>query len=49
MLKDAGIAIIALDIIYLCERDGPFNKIPANHTIGDENCPSFININELKI
>ncbi|MDC2372779.1 hypothetical protein [Bacteroides ovatus] len=32
-----------------CERDGPFNKIPANHTIGDENCPSFININELKI
>ena len=48
MLKDAGIAIIALDNLS-CERDGPFNKIPANHTIGDENCPSFININELKI
>lgn len=31
-----------------CERDGPFNKVPANHIIGSEKCPSFINVNELK-
>lgn len=31
-----------------CEKDGAFNKIPTNHHIGDEHCPSFINIAELK-
>ena len=31
-----------------CESDGPFNNVPTNHIVGSENCPSFININELK-
>lgn len=31
------------------EKDGSFNSVPASHHIGDEHCPSFINVNELKI
>ena len=31
------------------EKDGPFNTVPASYHIGDEQCPSFINITELKI
>lgn len=31
-----------------CEKDGPFNVIPTKHVIGSENCPSFINLSELK-
>lgn len=31
-----------------CEKDGPFNIVPASHKIGNEKCPSFINVSELK-
>lgn len=31
-----------------CEKDGAFNQIPSNHKVGDERCPSFINISDLK-
>ena len=30
------------------EKDGAFNTVPTSHLIGDEQCPSFINIDELK-
>ena len=30
------------------EKDGPFNVVPESHHPGSEQCPSFININELK-
>jgi len=32
-----------------CEKNGAFNKIPTNHHVGDEHCPSFINRSELGI
>jgi len=30
------------------EKGEPFNIVPSNHKVGSENCPSFINLNELK-
>ena len=30
------------------KENGPFNTVPKSHRAGDENCPSFINFNELK-
>lgn len=32
----------------IAEPDGPWNKIPRRHTIGSEDCPSFVNKNELR-
>lgn len=32
-----------------CESGSPFNIVPKKHVIGNEKCPSFININKLKI
>lgn len=31
------------------EKDGAFNVVPASHRVGDEQCPSFIHLNELKV
>ena len=31
------------------EKGDPFNTVPTSHHIGDEECPSFINIKELKV
>lgn len=30
-----------------CESEGPFNKVPDNHKIGSERCPSFIHSTNL--
>lgn len=30
------------------EKDGPFNTVPDSHRVGSEECPSFINFNELR-
>lgn len=31
------------------EINGPFNEVPASHKIGDEHCPSFVNIHDFKL